>query len=132
MQVLQPPGWPRPKGYSNGVSVPAGGRMVFLAGMVGWNAEETFESDNFADQVRQALTNIVVTLKEAGAGPEHIVRMTWFIGSRDEYNAQQAEIGAAYRAVIGRNFPPMAVIQVKGFVEDGAKLEIEATAVVPA
>jgi len=132
MQVLQPPGWPRPKGYSNGVSVPAGGRMVFLAGMVGWNAEETFESDNFADQVRQALTNIVATLKEAGAGPEHIVRMTWFIGSRDEYNAQQAEIGGAYRDVIGRNFPPMAVIQVKGFVEDGAKLEIEATAVVPA
>jgi enamine deaminase RidA (YjgF/YER057c/UK114 family) len=129
MQILQPPSWPRPKGYSNGVV--ARGRMVFLAGMVGWNEREAFETDDFAGQARQALSNIVAVLAEAGAGAEHIVRMTWFVSDKNEYLARQRELGQVYREVIGRHYPAMAVIEVKGFIEDGAKLEIEATAVIP-
>ncbi len=129
MEILNPPGWPRPKGYSNGIS--ARGRMVFVAGMVGWTPEEKFETDDFAGQVRQALTNIVAVLNEAGAKPEHIVRMTWFITDKDEYMNAAKEIGAAYREIIGRHYPVMAVIVVKGLIETGGKVEIETTAVVP-
>jgi enamine deaminase RidA (YjgF/YER057c/UK114 family) len=129
MQVLQPPGWARPKGYANGIV--AKGRLVFVAGQIGWNAECRFTSDRFSDQVRQALRNIVAVLAEAGAGPEHLVRLTWYVTSRDEYLEQVAEVGAAYREVLGKNFPTMAVVQVVALVEADAKVEIEATAVVP-
>ena len=129
MQILQPPGWAKPKGYSNGIV--AKGRMVFVAGQVGWNAEEKLASGDFVGQARQALSNIVAILAEGGAKPEHIVRMTWYVGDRREYLASARELGAAYREIIGRHFPVMTAIQVAGFVEDGAKLEIEVTAVVP-
>lgn len=130
MQFLQPPGWAKPKGYSNGIV--AVGRMVFVAGQVGWNAvAERFETDDFVGQARQALSNIVAVLAEAGAKPEHIVRMTWYVGDRREYLASAKALGAVYREVIGRHYPVMTAVQVAGFVEDGAKLEIEVTAVVP-
>ncbi len=130
MQILQPPGWGKPKGYSNGIL--AKGRLVFVAGQVGWNPQhEKFESSDFVAQARQALSNIVAILAEAGAKPEHIVRMTWYVGDRDEYLAAGKALGAVYREIIGRHFPVMTGIQVAGFVEDGAKLEIEATAVLP-
>jgi enamine deaminase RidA (YjgF/YER057c/UK114 family) len=129
MQVLQPPGWAKPKGYSNGIV--AKGRMVFVAGQVGWNAQEKFETSDFAGQARQALKNIVAILAEAGAGPEHICRMSWYVADAREYNASLKELGAAYREVIGKNFPVMTALQVAGFVEAGAKLEIEVTAVLP-
>ena len=129
MQILQPPGWKRPKGYANGIM--AKGRMVFVAGQVGWNAEEKFESSGFAAQARQALHNIVAVLAQAGARPEHICRMTWYVLDRHEYNASLKAVGEAYREIIGSNFPAMTAIQVAGLVEDGAKLEIEVTAVVP-
>ncbi|MDE0173079.1 MAG: RidA family protein [Defluviicoccus sp.] len=129
MEILQPPGWKRPKGYSNGVA--ASGRMVFVAGQVGWNADEVFESDVFADQFRQALINVVAVLHEAGAGPEHIVRMTMYFTDKREYLGQLAEVGAAYRATIGRNYPAMAAVEVSALMEDRARVEIEATAVVP-
>ena len=129
MEILQPPGWPRPKGYSNGLV--AGGRMVFVAGQVGWNEREQFETDDFAGQARQVFQNIVMVLNEAGAGPEHIVRMTWFIADKKEYLGSLKEIGAAYKEIIGRFYPPMSVIEVSGFIEDGAKLEVETTAVIP-
>jgi enamine deaminase RidA (YjgF/YER057c/UK114 family) len=128
-QHLQPSGWAPARGYSNGVVTQ--GRQVFLAGQVGWDAGQQFPSDRFADQVRQTLLNIVALLKEAGARPEHLVRLTWFITSRDEYHAQLKEIGAAYRDVIGRHFPPMSVVQVVALMEARAKVEIEATAVIP-
>ena len=129
MQVLQPSGWPRPKGYSNGLV--ASGKMVFLAGLIGWNEEERIETDDFAGQARQVFQNIVSVLKEAGAGPEHIVRMTWFVSDKKEYLASLKGIGAAYREIIGRHYPAMSVIEVSGFIEEGAKLEVEATAVIP-
>lgn len=128
-QVLQPEGWAPPKGYVNGVCVQ--GRQIFLAGQVGWNSAQEFVSDRFADQVRQALSNVVALLREAGAEPEHLVRLTWFVTSRDEYLAEIGDVGAAYRDVIGRHFPPMSVVQVVALVERRAKVEIEATAVVP-
>ena len=128
-QVLQPTGWARPSGYANGVA--ARGRQVFVAGQVGWDGDCRFHSARLADQVRQALSNIVAVLAEAGAGPEHLVRLTWFITNRHEYHGELKEIGAAYRAVIGRNFPAMSVVQVAALIEEGAKVEIEATAVVP-
>jgi enamine deaminase RidA (YjgF/YER057c/UK114 family) len=128
-RILQPPDWVAPKGYSNGVVVT--GRQVFLAGQIGWDARQQFVSDRFSEQVRQALKNIIALLAEAGARPEHLVRLTWFVTSRDEYVAQLREVGAAYREVIGRNFPPMSVVQVAALVEPRAKVEIEATAVVP-
>jgi enamine deaminase RidA (YjgF/YER057c/UK114 family) len=128
MKVLQPPGWPRPKGYSNGIA--ARGEMVFLAGIVGWDSAGRFPSGLVA-QFRQALENIVTILAEADARPEHIVRMTWFITSRDDYVAHAREIGAAYREIIGRHFPAMAVVQVVALMEAEAEVEIEATAVLP-
>ena len=128
-KFLQPPGWPRARGYSNGVL--ASGRTIYVGGMVGWNEKEIFETDDFAGQFRQVLLNIVAVLKEADAKPEHIVRMTWFIGDKREYLSSLKSIGEAYRDIIGRHYPAMAVIEVSGFIEDGAKLEIEATAVIP-
>ena len=128
-QVLQPPGWRRPKGYANGIV--ASGRVVFVAGQVGWNAEEQFESDDFVAQARQALENILAVLAEAGAGPETIARMTWYVLDKREYLDRARDLGAAYRALIGDHYPAMSLVQVAGLVETGAKLEIEATAVVP-
>jgi enamine deaminase RidA (YjgF/YER057c/UK114 family) len=128
-QILQPAEWPRPRGYSNGIV--ASGRQIFVAGQVGWNAQCRFNSEHLADQVRQALENICTVLAQAQAGPEHIVRLTWYVTSRDEYYAQLTEIGAAYRAVMGKNYPVMSVVQVVALMEARAKVEIEATAVVP-
>lgn len=127
-QTLLPPGWKRPRGYANGVS--ASGRMVFTAGVVGWDAEERFVSEDLAGQFRQVLVNTLAILAEAGAGPEHIARMTWYITSRDAYLAALPEIGAAYRELIGRNYPAMAVVEVAALVEPQAKVEIETIAVV--
>ena len=129
MQMLNPAGWMRPKGYSNGIA--AAGRMIFVAGQVGWDAQETFRTDDLVGQVRQSLTNIVAILAEAGARPEHIVRMNWYLADKDEYNARLAEIGDVYRELIGRHFPAMTALQVAGFVELGAKIEIEVTAMLP-
>ena len=128
-QLLQPAGWPRPKGYANGVV--ARGRQVYLAGQIGWDETGRFPDQSLAGQVRQALQNIVVLLTEAGAGPEHLVRLTWYVTSRDEYLTQLADIGAAYRSVLGKTFPAMSVVQVTVLVEAAAKVEIEATAVIP-
>jgi enamine deaminase RidA (YjgF/YER057c/UK114 family) len=129
IEFLHPPGWAPPKGYANGVV--ARGRQVFVAGQVAWNAAQQFTSDRLSEQVKQALQNVVAVLAQAQARPEHIVRLTWFITSRDEYLAQVKEIGAAYREVLGRHFPPMSVVQVSGLIEAAAKVEIEATAVIP-
>jgi enamine deaminase RidA (YjgF/YER057c/UK114 family) len=128
IEVLQPAGWPRPKGYANGIA--AEGRQVFLAGLVGWDEQQRF-AEGLAAQVRQTLKNIVAVLNEADARPEHIVRLTWYVTSRDEYYAELPQIGQAYREILGRHFPVMAVVQVAGLMEAQAKVEIEATAVVP-
>jgi enamine deaminase RidA (YjgF/YER057c/UK114 family) len=128
-EVLQPSGWARPRGYANGIATE--GRQVFIAGQIGWNAQGQFASDRLADQVRQALANIVTVLAEAGGLPEHLVRLTWYVTSREEYYAEHADIGAAYRAAIGRHFPTMSVVQVVALMESRAKVEIEATAVIP-
>ena len=127
MRALEPPGWPRARGYAHGIE--ASGRLVFTAGQIGWDPGGSFAPD-FAGQVRQALENVVAVLAEAGAGPEHVVRLTWYVTSREEYLGAQKEIGAAYRDVMGRHFPAMAVVIVAGLVEAQAKVEIEATAVV--
>jgi enamine deaminase RidA (YjgF/YER057c/UK114 family) len=129
MQVLQPAHWPRPKGYANGVA--ASGRMVFVAGMIGWDSEGRFPSDDFADQARQALRNIVEVLREAGALPEHIVRMTWYVLDKREYIAAGKVVGQAYRELIGSYNAAMTAVQVSALLEDRAKLEIEVTAVIP-
>ena len=129
MDFLQPPGWQRPRGYANGIS--ASGRMVFVSGMIGWDAQCQFHTDDFAGQVRQALENVVAVLAEGGAKPEHIVRMTWYVVDKREYVNAYPEIGAAYREIIGRHFPTMSAVQVAGLVEDRARVEIEVTAVVP-
>lgn len=129
MEFLQPPGWIAPKGYSNGVS--ARGRQVFLAGQIGWNESQQVVSSRFALQVKQALQNIVVLLAQAGGRPEHLVRLTWYVTNLDEYRSELKDIGAAYREVIGRHYPAMAVIGIPGLVEREAKVEIEATAVIP-
>ena len=129
MEILQPPGWPRPKGYANGIAV--SGRQVFVSGMIGWDAEGRFQTDDFVGQARQALANIVAVLREAGAGPEHIVRMTWYVLDRREYLEAGAALGAAYRDVIGRHYPTMSAVQVAGLMEERARVEIEVTAVVP-
>ncbi len=128
MQTLQPPGWPRPKGYANGIA--AEGRLVFVAGQVGWDASGDFASDDLIAQAEQALRNIVAILAEADAGPEHITRMTWYLADKREYIERGAELGQVYRRVIGKHYPAMTAVEVSGFVEDGAKVEIEATAVV--
>lgn len=129
MEILQPPGWARPRGYSNGVA--ASGRLVCVSGMIGWNAEGVFHTDDFAGQVRQALLNIVAVLKEAGAGPEHIVRMTWYVVDKNEYVAAYKEVGAVYREIIGAHYPAMTAVQVAALIEDRARVEIEVTAVAP-
>jgi len=129
LETLQPEGWPRPKGYSNGIA--AQGRQVFIAGQVGWDGEGRFASSKLAGQVKKALENIIAVLAAAQGGPEHIVRLTWYVTSRDEYHAELPEIGAAYRAVMGKHFPVMSVVQVVALMEKDAKVEIEATAVVP-
>jgi enamine deaminase RidA (YjgF/YER057c/UK114 family) len=129
MRVLQPEGWPRPRGYANGIE--AEGKMVFVAGQIGWDESGKFRTSAFAGQFRQALLNTLAVLREASAGPEHVVRMTWFITGRDEYMASLAELGAAWKELMGRNYPTMAVIIVAGLVEREAKIEIETTAVVP-
>lgn len=130
MEIVQPEGWAAPRGYSNAVW--ARGRIVALAGQVGWNPlTEAFESDDFAAQTRQALENIAALLRAAGAEPEHLVRMTWFVVDRRQYRAALREVGRAYRAVIGPHFPAMSLVQVAALLEDGALVEIEATAVVP-
>ncbi len=128
MNILQPPGWAPARGYANGIA--ARGTQVFVGGQIGWNAQQQFESDDFIAQTAQALRNIVAVLGEAGAGPEHMVRMTWYIIDRVEYNARLKELGEVYRAVMGRNFPAMTCLQVAGLVEGRAKVEIEVTAVV--
>jgi enamine deaminase RidA (YjgF/YER057c/UK114 family) len=129
MKALLPPGWPRPKGYSNGIS--ARGRMIFTAGVVGWNEEESFVAQDMVGQLRQILVNTIAILAEDGAGPEHIVRMTWYVTDRSEYIANIREIGAVYRELVGKHFPAMAVVQVAALVEPAARIEIETTAVVP-
>ncbi len=129
MKNLQPAGWPRPTGYANGIE--ADGRLVFIGGQIGWDETETFQSDDFVEQVRQTLKNTLAVLAEAGAGPEHVVRMTWYITDRSEYLARVREIGAVYRELMGRNFPCMAMVQVVALMEAQAKVEIETTAVVP-
>ena len=128
MKTLLPPGWPRPKGYANGIS--AKGRVIVTAGVVGWDAEERFESENLVSQFRQVLRNILAILAEDGAGPEHIVRMTWYVTDIPEYRFSLREIGAVYRELIGKHFPAMAVVGVTALVEPKAKIEIEAMAVV--
>jgi len=127
-EILQPPGWARPRGYANGIA--ATGRQVFVAGQIGWDARQRFVSDDFALQTRQALSNVIDVLACAGAGPQHVVRLTWYVTSRDEYNAAVAEIGTIYRELFGKCFPAMSVVVVSGLLEPRAKVEIEATAVV--
>jgi enamine deaminase RidA (YjgF/YER057c/UK114 family) len=129
IEILQPQAWPRPKGYSNGMM--AQGRQIFVAGQVGWDSGGRFASPTLAGQVRKALENILAVLAEADGKPEHIVRLTWYVTSRDEYHAELREIGAAYRDVMGKHFPTMSVVQVVALMEKEAKVEIEATAVLP-
>ena len=129
LEFLHPKAWKPAIGYSNGVA--AKGRRVFTGGMIGWNGDAEFETDDFAGQVAQALRNIVAVLEEGGAKPEHIVRLTWYVTSKDEYLGSLKELGRAYKEIIGRHFPAMALVQVVALVEDRAKVEIEATAVIP-
>ena len=129
MQVLLPPGWPRPRGYANGVS--ARGRTIYVAGMIGWDAQGVVHTDDMAGQVRQALVNIVEVLREGGARPEHIVRMTWYVTDKREYVAAYPEIGKAFRELIGSFNAAMTAVEVAALIEDRAKVEIEVTAVVP-
>lgn len=128
MQVLQPPGWARARGFSNGIA--ASGKFVFIAGQVGWTGEGKWEARDFAGQFRQTLKNILAVLAEAGGEPRHIVRLTWYVLDKKEYLAALPAVGAAYRELMGRHFPTMAVVQVGALVEDEARLEIEATAVI--
>ena len=130
MQILQPPGWARPRGYSNGIAT-QGGTLVFIAGQIGWNERCEFVEKGFAGQFRQTLKNILAVLGEAGGRPEHLMRLTWYVVDKQEYLAAVAEVGAVYRELIGRNYPVMAVVQVGALIEDEARLEIEAMAVVP-
>lgn len=128
-RILQPQGWAKPKGYSNGME--ARGRLVFVGGQVGWTPAGHFEARDLAGQVRQTLRNVVDVLAEAGAGPQHVTSMTWYLLDKRDYLARQKDIGAAYRDVMGRHFPPMAMVQVSGLIEDAALVEIQAVAVVP-
>ena len=129
MQILQPPSWARAKGFSNGIV--ASGKLVFIAGQVGWTGQGEWQEKSFAGQFRQTIRNIIDVLAEAKGKPEHIVRLTWYVLDRDEYLASLKEVGAAYRELMGRHYPTMAVVQVSGLVERQARLEIEATAVIP-
>lgn len=128
-ETILPPGWPRPKGYANGMA--ARGRLVFVGGQVGWTPAQTFESDDFIDQLRQALQNVVAVLEAAGATPAHVTQLTWYLTSRDEYVARLAEVGAVYREVFGRHYPAMAAVEVTALIEPRAKIELQAIAVVP-
>ena len=129
MRRLQPPDWDAPKGYANGIA--ARGTLIFVGGQIGWNAQQQFESDDFIAQTRQALANALAVLTAGGAGPEHMVRMTWYVVDRVEYNARLRELGEAYRAVMGKNFPAMTCVEVSALIEERAKVEIEVTAVLP-
>ena len=129
MQILQPPGWARAKGFSNGIA--ASGKLVFVAGQIGWTGEGKWEARDFAGQFRQVLKNIISVVQEANGRPEHIVRLTWYVLDKEEYLAALKEVGLAYRELMGRHYPVMAVVQVSALVEDEARLEIEATAVIP-
>ena len=129
MQILQPPGWARPRGYSNGIS--ARGQLVFVAGQIGWDAQCQFQTDDLAAQAKQALENVVAVLAQAGARPEHIVRMTWYLADKREYAAASRAIGEAYRSTIGSHYPVMTAVQVSALIEERAKVEIEVTAVIP-
>ena len=128
-EFLHPKSWKPALGYSNGIA--AEGRMIFTGGMVGWTGDQQFESDDFVDQVRQALQNIVAVLAEGGAGPEHIVRLTWYVTDKQDYLSRLKDLGRVYREVLGRHYPAMALVQVVALVEDRARVEIEATAVIP-
>ena len=129
MKKLQPPEWAEPKGYANGIM--ARGALIFVGGQIGWNAAQEFESDDFIAQTRQALMNIAAVLRAANAGPEHMVRMTWYVTDRLEYLARLKELGSVYREVMGKNFPAMTCVEVSGLVEDRARIEIEVTAMLP-
>jgi enamine deaminase RidA (YjgF/YER057c/UK114 family) len=129
LQILQPPGWARAKGFSNGIA--CSGRLVFIAGQIGWTGEGKWEARDFAGQFRQAIKNILAVLAEANGKPEHIVRLTWYVLDKQEYLDSLKGVGEAYRELMGRHYPTMAVVQVSGLVEDEARLEIEATAVLP-
>lgn len=129
MKLLQPPDWATPKGYANGIA--ARGTWIFVGGQIGWNAQQRFETDDFIAQTRQALLNVRAVLEAGGAGPEHMVRMTWYVLDRVEYNARLKELGGAYREVMGKNFPAMTCVEVSALIEARAKVEIEVTAVLP-
>lgn len=129
MQILQPPGWKKPSGYSNGIV--ADGMTVFIGGQIGWDEQEVFHSDGLVDQIRQALKNTVSVLAQAGAGPENIARMTWYVTDKREYLGNRREIGRVYREIMGHHYPVMTMVQVGALVEDRAKVEIESTAVIP-
>ncbi|MDL1860642.1 RidA family protein [Betaproteobacteria bacterium PRO7] len=129
MKVLQPPGWAQPKGYANGIA--ARGTLVFVGGQIGWNGAQQFESDDFVAQAAQALRNVVAVLAEAGGRPEHIARMTWYVLDKREYLASYRALGAVYREIIGRHYPAMTAVEVSALMEDRARVEIEATAVIP-
>ncbi len=128
MRILLPEGWPRPSGYSNGIAVDAG-RLVFISGMVGWDSNNEFQSTNLVDQLRQVLMNTRSIMAEGGAGPEHMVRMTWYITDKQDYLSKLKEIGTTYRDVMGKNYPTMACVEVAGLIEDDARIEIETTCV---
>ncbi|HET6621143.1 MAG TPA: RidA family protein [Dongiaceae bacterium] len=127
--ILQPEGWVKPAGYANGIA--ARGRFVFVGGQIGWNSQARFETDELAGQVRQTLQNVVAVLAEAGGGPQHLTSMTWYLTDKHDYLANLKEIGKAYRETIGRHYPAMAAVQVAALIEDRAKVEIQATAVIP-
>ena len=129
LKILQPPGWAKPRGFANGVA--ATGKLIFVAGQVGWTGEGKWEARDFAGQFRQTLKNTLAVLAEAGARPEHIVRMTWYVTDKREYLGALKDVGAAWRELMGRHYPAMAVVQVGALIEDAAKLEIETTAVIP-
>jgi len=129
MQILQPPGWARPRGYANGIA--ASGRMVFIAGQIGWDEQSRFQTDDLAAQVRQALANVLSVLAQAGGRPEHIARMTWYVTDKRAYLAAARDIGQIYRELMGSHFPEMTAVQVSALIEDRAQVEIEATAVIP-
>ncbi len=128
MKTLLPDGWPRPSGYSNGIAVDAG-RLVFISGVIGWDSDNVFQSEDLVDQLRQVLVNTRSIMAEGGADPEHMVRMTWYITDKQDYLSRLTEIGATYRDVMGKNYPAMTCVQVAALIEDNAKIEIETTCV---
>ncbi len=127
--TVNPPGWPRPSGYSNGIV--AEGRYMAISGQIGWNERNEFVADDFGQQAAQALRNVMAVLRAAGGEPEHLVRLTWYVTDKSEYRANLAALGAAYREIVGAHYPAMALVQVAGLLEEGAKVEVEATAVLP-